>query len=324
MTDIETQTQFVPTNEGLVSLRPDAAIGPVESKYQRAARADRTRETYLWALTRWRSWAEAEGLPVFPASPEDVRRYVESWADSAPSWSSIALTMTALREASRKAGVEPPASPELRESLKGIRRTLGVAPRRPAAPIRPVELAPLLACIEADDPQGLRDRALLLLGFSACLRRSELSALNVADVVEAPEGLAVTIRASKTDQDGAGVVVPVVRGDVLCPVSALATYLASRPQLRADDPVFVSRRGTRLSGQSIGRMVKRRAQLAQLATAERVSGHSLRRGLATAAAERGTPDSAIMRHGRWTSSGMVARYTSEARSWTTAPNRGLL
>jgi hypothetical protein len=74
---------------------------------------------------------------------------------------------------------------------------------------------------------GKRDRALLLLGFALAARRSELVALDVADLEECPEGLRVTIRRSKTDQEGAGAVVVVCRGSIACPVAAVKEWTAA-------------------------------------------------------------------------------------------------
>ena len=72
---------------------------------------------------------------------------------------------------------------------------------------------------------AIRDRALLLLGFAGAFRRSELVALDIADVDECPEGLRITIRKSKTDQDGAGQVIAIPRGRLACPVGALRAWL---------------------------------------------------------------------------------------------------
>jgi hypothetical protein len=80
---------------------------------------------------------------------------------------------------------------------------------------------------------GKRDRALLLLGFALAARRSELVALDVADLAECPEGLRVTIRRSKTDQEGAGAVVAVCRGSIACPVAAVKDWLAAANRRRA-------------------------------------------------------------------------------------------
>ncbi len=107
-------------------------------------------------------------------------------------------------------------------ALKGIRRELGVALTRkaPATALRLVEMARLCPATL----QGLRDRS-LLLGFAGAFRRSELVALNVEDLEVLPQGLKVTIRRSKTDQEGAGQVIAIARGEVHCPVAAVQTWL---------------------------------------------------------------------------------------------------
>jgi hypothetical protein len=109
--------------------------------------------------------------------------------------------------------------------VRGIRRTLGVTPRRmtPATAERVMAMAP-----PADGSlTALRDRALLLLGFAGAFRRSELVALDIADIEEVPEGLRVTIRRGKTDQEGRGSVIAIVRGEVACPVAALKAWLSA-------------------------------------------------------------------------------------------------
>jgi hypothetical protein len=76
-----------------------------------------------------------------------------------------------------------------------------------------------------DSLTGLRDRALLLIGFGGALRRSELVALDVADLADTETGLLVTIRGSKTDQERIGVTIAIARGDVACPIKALRAWL---------------------------------------------------------------------------------------------------
>jgi integrase len=71
----------------------------------------------------------------------------------------------------------------------------------------------------------LRDTAILLLGFGGAFRRSELVALDIADVAETETGLLVTIRHSKTDQEGEGETIAIARGDRACPVKALRAWL---------------------------------------------------------------------------------------------------
>jgi len=74
---------------------------------------------------------------------------------------------------------------------------------------------------------ALRDRALLLLGFAGAFRRSELVAFDVADIAETKSGLLVTIRHSKTNQEGEGATIAIARGDVACPARALLEWLGA-------------------------------------------------------------------------------------------------
>jgi integrase len=169
---------------------------------------------------------------------------------------------------------------------------------RPLRKAQPRELEPLARLLEPIDTStlaGLRDRALLLLGFAAALRRSELVALDVEDLhLDAARGLLVTIRRSKADQEqeAAEVAVPYAQE----PDRALRRYLNAAAIHRG--PVFRQlRRGDnltdqRLSDQSVALIVKRRA-LAAGVTPELLSGHSLRAGYATAAAAAGVEERKI-------------------------------
>ncbi|MGZ4288790.1 MAG: tyrosine-type recombinase/integrase [Solirubrobacteraceae bacterium] len=155
---------------------------------------------------------------------------------------------------------------------RGRRRAGRHPPRawRPAAgKAQPLELEPLARLVEPIDTStlaGLRDRAVLLFGFAAALRRSELVALDVSDLhLDAARGLLVTIRRSKADQEqeGAQVAVPYAEEPDRCAVRALARYLDAAGIHRG--PVFRQlRRGDnltdqRLSDQSVALIVKRRA-----------------------------------------------------------------
>ena len=88
------------------------------------------------------------------------------------------------------------------------------------------ETARAMAFAAPEGLKGLRDRALLLLGFSGTFRRPELVALNVGDLEETEDGFRITIRHSKTDQEGRGQVIAVCRGGASCPVKAVKAWLA--------------------------------------------------------------------------------------------------
>ncbi len=148
----------------------------------------------------------------------------------------------------------------------------------------------MLDTIATDTLRGKRDRALLALGMAGAFRRSELVALQASDLVRLPEGLKVTIRKSKTDQEGAGHVIAILRGSNIRPVRAVEDWLVAAGI--KDGPVFrcINRHGrlraTALTPQVVALVVKSAAEAAGLDPAE-FAGHSLRAGFLTSAAESG-------------------------------------
>jgi integrase len=174
--------------------------------------------------------------------------------------------------------------------------------------------------------KGKRDKALLLLGFFTASRRSELSELQAEDLQETIEGLTVTIRRSKTDQEGRGLVKAVTRQDNpdFCPVRALQDYTTAAGITTG--PVFreVTKGGqvgeTALTGRSIARLVKDAAGKAKLNKAT-YSGHSLRAGLVTTAAKEGASMAEIMAQTGHKSTDTVARYIRKARLFDDAVTR---
>ncbi len=182
--------------------------------------------------------------------------------------------------------------------MAGIRRRNGTAPTQ-KAPVVDQELAALVGTLD-DSLRGLRDRALLTMGWFGAFRRSELVALEVADVKKEREGLVVILRRSKRDQEGRGAEkgIPYASNPALCPVRALAAWLEaarieSGPLFRGVDQL--GRLATEaLSDRSVARIVQRAAEAAGLDPAT-VAGHSLRAGVATTAAKKGKSLDAIMR-----------------------------
>jgi integrase len=159
---------------------------------------------------------------------------------------------------------------------------------------------------------GIRDRALLLIGLAGSFRRSELVALNVDDVQVIGDGLVVTLRRSKTDQEGEGrkVGIPYGSNPETCPVRALRAWQEASGIEAGALFRSVSRHGKiggRLSGFAVAIIVKRYAGAVGLEAAG-YSGHSLRAGLATAAAIRGASERSIMAQTGHKSAAMVRRY----------------
>jgi len=203
--------------------------------------------------------------------------------------------------------------------MKGIRRSLTVA-QREAAPARIGEIRRMVAHLP-HDIAGTRDRALLLVGFAGAMRRSELVGLDLADLISREEGIAVTIRSSKTDQEGQGrkVALPNGRDPDTCPVTAVRTWL----DIAAieDGPLFrsIDRHGnvsaTRLSDRAVSLIIKRAAERAGLDPTI-YSGHSLRAGFATTAAANGAPERAIANQTGHKSMEVLRRYVRHGSLFT--------
>ena len=164
--------------------------------------------------------------------------------------------------------------------------------------------------------QGLRDKALLLFGFSGALRRSELVGIDVEDLALCKEGLVVTIQKSKTDQYSYGRIVGVCFGDHedTCPVKAVTAWMrasgiSAGPLFR---PVKWNKvEEARLSDIAVARMVKRYGADIGL-EASKVSGHSLRAGLVTSAIQAGVDPLDVQRHSGHASLDMLKRYIRDA------------
>ena len=166
---------------------------------------------------------EAKGVSALPALPETVAAYLAAEARTARP-STIGRRVAAIRYAHKLAGLPTPTDAEaVKATVRGIRRTLGTAKGKKAAAVAPKVIA--MTSHAADGLAGMRDRALLLVGFGGAFRRSELVALNVEDVTQSDEGLKAVVRRSKTDQEGAGRTVPIARGDIACPAKALHAWL---------------------------------------------------------------------------------------------------
>src|SRR5262249_26301365 len=140
----------------------------------------------------------------------------------------LARRLTAITKAHQAAGHPSPASMQhapVSEILKGIRRTRGTA-QQGKEPIFTADLRKMMAAMPAN-LQGARDRARLVLAFAGGFRRSELVALDVADVEQTDDGLVVFLRRSKTDQEGQGsrVALPFGSHPQTCPVRAYRDWL---------------------------------------------------------------------------------------------------
>jgi site-specific recombinase XerD len=282
--------------------------------YIRSSKAPNTLRAYRADLADFTRWCKELGHESLPAEPTTVVLYLTALAQAGAKASTIQRRLSALSQAHKLAGhvPSPTVDHHVKMAMAGIRRRLGTRPEQKVAVITQ-ELRQLLTVTPDDTLAGRRDRALLLLGFAGGFRRSELVALDVGDLDETADGLRVLIRQSKTDQEGEGreVGIPFGQHPETCPVRALRTWRTASGIV--EGPLFrgVNRheqlQDGRLTDKSVALIIKRAAERAGMDPA-RYAGHSLRSGLATAAADGGASERSIMRQTGHTSVLTVRRY----------------
>ena len=210
----------------------------------------------------------------------------------------------------------------LKKVLRGLRRAKGVAPRHAEALTTPYLRRLLDTC--GDKLIDVRDRALLLVGFAGAFRRSEIVGLDLDDVVVLPDGLRVTIRRSKSDQEGEGQTVAIGRtATATCPAAAFEAWIAAAAITSGRAFRSVDRHGRLgpgLSTRAVAQLVQERAVKAGL-DACGFSGHSMRAGFATSAAALGIEERIIMRQTRHRSTAVVRRYIREGELFAQEPER---
>ena len=193
--------------------------------YAEHAKSDNTRRAYRADWNHFTAWTDTHRLTALPATPETVALYLSHLAET-HKCSTLQRRLAAISQAHAAKGYESPTKTAVvRAVWQGIRRAKGVAPacKEPAI----TEVLRRMVAHLPDTLAGKRDRALLLVGFAGAFRRSELVGLNHADVAFTLEGVTITLRRSKTDQEGEGRKVGLPYGSRLetCPVRALRAWL---------------------------------------------------------------------------------------------------
>lgn len=280
-------------------------------QFRRAARSERTWSAYRSDLRVFAAWADQHGVSALPATPEGVVAYLTTCA-SRYRPATIRRHLAAISVAHKLAGHESPTKhPVVTEVLKGIERTLGIAQSRKRA-LTVQELRQISKKLP-NNRRGARDRAILLLGVSGALRRSEIVAFDVNDIAFVEDGMIVTLRVSKSDQERAGVEigVPYAANEYTCCVRAVKRWLevagiTDGPMFRGVD------RGDRVSDQRLSAMGVVRLVKSACASigldVRKVSGHSLRASYATIGAAAGVSPFSLAEGGRWKSLNVLQRY----------------
>jgi integrase len=294
-----------------------AAVGAL----LQAGRATGTRRAYASSMRTWSRWCETRGVDPLPADPSQLAVWIAELVAAGRASSTIDGHLAALRAASLDAGLDDPTShPGVRQVRAGVRRTVGTAPRRRVHAVTTAEIRRIIEGIDVVSLRGLRDRALILTGYAAALRRSELTGLDIDDLAWRRDGVVLTIRRAKGDQEGRGATVGVVRGrhSTTDPVTALRAWIAAAG-LGSGDPLWTpiawsDRRPVprRLDAATAGVILRERAAAVGLTSLD-LTIHSLRAGHATTAAEAGIDTARIARHTRHRSIETLAGYLRPAK-----------
>jgi site-specific recombinase XerD len=313
------------------SILPAASLRDLAGQAEdlaRAALSPATRRAYETSWGAFDAWCRAQGLESLPAAPEALSLYL-AWLAPQKSIRTVGKVLAAVALAHRTNGhPSPTEDPHVRLVVRGLRRTYG----KPAVAKEALRVGDMVAMVRELGPEllGLRDRALLLLGFAGAFRRSELVALDVEDLKEVPEGLVVLIRRSKTDPEGEGrkVGIPRARRQALCPVAAVKAWTSAAgietgPLFRPVDRWGKLRPKGRLSDRAVAIIVQRAAEQAGL-DASTLSGHSLRSGFCTEAARAGASERAIMAQTGHKSASTLRGYIRDGGMFFEHPGEKLL
>lgn len=304
----------------------DLASAGYGETIRKAARSENTRVAYEKAWHCFSSWCQTVGLVPEAAKSEDIVSFLVAMASEGSisgrkplALNTLRLYRSGLNDRWRGWGKPSPASATMvDEVLRGLARVHGDTPRRVKA-LREYQILEMLGSC-GHGLHGLRDAAVLSLGFAAALRRSELCRLRTADFDRrGSAGVLVHVRRSKTDARGVGQSVAVIEGKAVKPIQRVERWL--RASGIGNGYVFQTLlRGGIASGRpldpgDVARIVKRYARRIGLDPRE-YSGHSLRAGFVTSAAVHHARLDKIMEITRHKSPATVLGYIRDADSFT--------
>jgi integrase len=310
-----------------------------------------TRKVYLRHWRAFASWCEEDGRTPLPATTETVQDFALSQGAGGLSLSTIRGRLAAIGYYHRRNDHEDPtASETIENTMEHLADYVGTPAEKKKA-LRSEDISDMVRALpgspEGGSPEGdrsgtadarrlrgIRDRALILVGFAGALRRSELAGMEASWLSFNPKGFEVEIPRSKGDAEGEGQIVGISRGESvdLCPVRALRRWMGAPPTGIEEGPIFRSvpnhglvapdERAEPISGQAVADAVKRAAENVGL-PAEKISGHSLRRGHLTTAARNGAELVDLQKQARHADPRTTAEYVEDANRMETNTSRHL-
>lgn len=289
-------------------------------QYLKASLSDNSLRAYRADIEHFVAWG---GCVL--TTPEIVARYLAEHGGKLSN-ATLSRRLVSISKAHTSQNYSSPTKSELvKATLKGIRRVHGTAQRQ-ASPILKADIVEMAENLPG--MIGARDRALLLVGFAGAFRRSELVALQRADIAFVEQGMVAHIKQSKTDQEGAGrkVAIPYARGKH-CPVLSLKAWLELARITEGSIFRSVNRHGqvsnAALSSEAVAVIVKKLASTIGL-DPQNYAGHSLRAGLVTSAAQAGVSSWKIRQQTGHKSEAMLSRYIRDANIFTDNAAGGVL
>ena len=326
----------IPAFDGTVGTARAAAHA-----YALRAKSANTRRAYRAGARAWCEWCERNALPCLPGCSADIVAFLAHERGRGMSVNTVDLRRAAIRYMHYVAGLPVPTSEALvGETMAGMHRAAADAGEAPAKKVAATAeiLRQLLAPI-GDDLRGLRDRAMLLVGFTGALRRSELAAVRVEHIEARERGLRVTLPRSKGERAGKAVTVAIPHGATeLCPVRALRRWLDVAsiregavfrriwvpPAKGGDGPPPLPCIGTEaVDPRTVARIIQSRAVAAGFGRLE-LGGHSLKRGALTTGMDRGVHPTKLKRLGRHRSYAVLDEYLEAGDPFDGHPLSGLL
>ena len=286
----------------------------------KSSKSDNTLRAYKSDFKDFGLFCAKNGFKSLPSEPKVISLYLTHLSTKDIKMSTLKRRLVSIGVIHKLNGhYLDTKHPSIIENIMGIKRRKGSS-QKGKKPILISDLKILIKAIDKqknDEIKKLRDRTIILIGFSGGFRRNEIVSLNYDDLEFMPEGLKITLRRSKTDQYGEGTLkgLPYFDNPEYCPVLSIKKWL-DFSKINTG-PVFRRfNKGSKLSekrltDQTVALLIKQYLKLAGI-DSRSFSGHSLRSGFATSAAESGAEERTIMAMTGHKSTEMVRRYIKEA------------
>jgi integrase len=309
--------------------------------YARRAKAANTRRAYRAGVRAWCAWCDQHGLPCLPARAADVVAFLAAERGQGRSVATVDLRRAAIRYLHFIAGCPvPTAEAQVTEAMAGMHRAAAEAGQLPGKKLAATAdiLRQILAPIEAA-LAGLRDRALLLVGFAGALRRAELAAIRVEHLEPCERGLRLTLPHSKGERSGRGVTVALPYGADRALSGPRLAVLAGRgrdhrrrrvpadldPAARPGRPQHppAPRRHDGDRCRTVARIIQARAAQAAF-DARLLGGHSLKRGALSTGMDRNIHPTRLKQLGRHKTYAVLDAYLELGDPFEGHPLNGVL